>query len=185
MVVLHDDNRVPFRPPERQAMLRERGLRASEERMRRSLEAAGLGHWDYDYLARRWCGRSKHANCSGSNLAGPHPGRCCAPARSRAHPRDRPRLEEHIARSAHLDADHIRHFGFRVVMPNGAIRWLEDQDRVETSAAGMPVRAVGVLRDVTERKSAEGGAGASCRHRDIVCRCYCRQDARRYRHELE
>jgi hypothetical protein len=83
MVVLHDDNRVPFRPPERQAMLRERGLRASEERMRRSLEAAGLGHWDYDYLARRWCGRSKHANCSGSNLAGPHPGRCCAPARTR------------------------------------------------------------------------------------------------------
>jgi PAS domain-containing protein len=32
-------------------MLRERGLRASEERMRRSLEAAGLGHWDYDYVS--------------------------------------------------------------------------------------------------------------------------------------
>jgi PAS domain S-box-containing protein len=182
MVVPHDDNRVPFRPPERQAMLRERGLRASEERMRRSLEAAGLGHWDYDYVSETlvWSEQTR-------KLLGVEPG---GPAsrprlRSRAHPRDRPRLEEHIARSAHLDADHIRHFGFRVVMPNGAIRWLEDQDRVETSAAGMPVRAVGVLRDVTERKSAEGGAGASCRHRDIVCRCYCRQDARRYRHELE
>jgi PAS domain S-box-containing protein len=75
--------------------------------------------------------------------------------RSRVHPEDRPRLEEHIARRAHLDADHIRHFEFRVVMPNGAIRWLEDQDQVEMSAAGMLVRAVSVLRNITERKSAE------------------------------
>jgi hypothetical protein len=83
MVVPHDDNRVPFRHPERQAMLRERGLRASEERMRRLLEAAGLVTGTTTTLARRWCGRSKHANCSGSNLASPHPGRCCAPACTR------------------------------------------------------------------------------------------------------
>jgi two-component sensor histidine kinase len=41
-------------------------------------------------------------------------------------------------------------------MPNGVIRWLEDQDRVETSAAGLPVRAVGIVRDITARKAHEG-----------------------------
>src|SRR5215831_5726524 len=150
----HDDKgtRVPFRHAERQVVLRERGPRASEERIRRLLEAAGLGHWDYDYVSDRlvWSEQTR-------KLLGVEHGEPASRAllRSRVHPEDRPRLEEHIARSAHLDATHLRHFEFRVVMPNGAIRWLEDQDRVDTSAVGMPVRAVGVLRDITARKSAE------------------------------
>jgi len=127
-------------------------LRASEERLRLSQEAAGLGHWDYDYVSGTlvWSEQTR-------KLLGVEPGEPASRAllRSRVHPEDRPRLEEHIARSAHLDSDHIRHFEFRVVMPNGAVRWLEDQDRVETNAAGMPVRAVGVLRDITGRKGAE------------------------------
>src|SRR5262249_6965966 len=74
---------------------------------------------------------------------------------SLVHAEDRPRLEEHLARSACPDSDHHRHLEFRIVMPNGAVRWLEDQSRVETNAAGMPVRAIGVVRDITARKSAE------------------------------
>jgi PAS domain S-box-containing protein len=155
-ITRHDDKGtgVPFRHTEQPAVLREgeRGLRASEEHLQRSLEAAGVGHWDYDYVNDTlvW---SEHTR----KLLGVEP---CEPAsrtllRSRVHPEDRPRLEEHIARSANLDADHTRHFEFRVVMPNGSIRWLEDQDWVETSTAGMPVRAIGVLRDVTARKNAE------------------------------
>jgi two-component system, OmpR family, sensor histidine kinase VicK len=75
--------------------------------------------------------------------------------RSRVHAEDRPRFEEYVARRASLDADHICNFEFRVVMPNGAIRWLEDQSRGETKAAGMPVRASGIIRDITARKNAE------------------------------
>src|SRR5262249_19286795 len=74
---------------------------------------------------------------------------------SLVHAEDRPRLEEHLARSARPDSDHHRHLEFRIVMPDGAVRWLEDQSRVETNAAGMPVRAIGVVRDITARKSAE------------------------------
>ncbi len=130
----------------------EQGLRASEERLRLSQEAAGLGHWDYDYVSGTlvWSEQTR-------KLLGVEPGEPASRAllRSRVHPEDRSRLEEHIARSARLESDHIRHFEFRVVMPNGAVRWLEDQDRVETNAAGMPVRAVGVVRDITARKNAE------------------------------
>src|SRR5262249_30869843 len=74
---------------------------------------------------------------------------------SLVHAEDRPRLEEHLARSARPDSDHHRHLEFRIVMPDGAVRWLEDQSRVETNAAGTPIRAVGVVRDITARKSAE------------------------------
>src|SRR5215467_1181165 len=126
----------------------ERGLRASEERLRLSQEAAGLGHWDYDFARGTpvWSEQTR-------KLLGVEPGEPASRAllRSRLHPEDRPRLEEHIAGSARLDSDHVRHFEFRVVMPNGAVRWLEDQDRVEMNATGMPVRAVGVLRDISER----------------------------------
>jgi PAS domain S-box-containing protein len=131
----------------------EQSLRVSEERLRLSQVAGGLGYWDYDYASGTlvWSEQTR-------KLLGVEPGEPASRAllRSRVHPEDRPRLdEEHIARSARLDSDHIRHFEFRVVMPNGAVRWLEDQDLVATNAAGMPVRAVGVLRDITARKRAE------------------------------
>src|SRR5215470_18497122 len=125
--------RVPFRHAEQQAVPREgeRGLRASKERLLRSLEATGLGLWDYDYASDTlvWSEQTR-------KLLGVEPGEPASRAllRSRVHPEDRLRLEEHIARSARLDSDHVRHFEFRVVTPNGAVRWLEDQDRVETNA---------------------------------------------------
>jgi PAS domain S-box-containing protein len=129
-----------------------RGLCASEERLHRLLEAAGLGHWEYDYVsdALVWSEQTR-------KLLGVEPGEPASRAllRSRLHAEDRPRFEDYVARRAYLDADHICNFEFRVVMPNGAIRWLEDQSRVETNAAGMPVRAAGVLRDISARKHAE------------------------------
>jgi len=74
---------------------------------------------------------------------------------SRVHPEDRPRLEEHIAHGAPPEADHVYHAEFRVLVPNDAIRWLEDQGRVEMNTEEMPVRAFGVIRDITARKNAE------------------------------
>jgi PAS domain S-box-containing protein len=130
----------------------EQGLRASEERLRLSQEAADLGHWDYDYTSGTLVWSEQTRKLLGVEFGEPA---SRALLRSRVHPEDRPRLEEHITRSTRPGSDHIRHFEFRVVMPNGAVRWLEDQDRVETNAAGMPVRAVGVLRDITARKDAE------------------------------
>jgi PAS domain S-box-containing protein len=136
----------------------EQGLRASEERLRLSQEAAGLGHWDFDFTDGTvvWSEQTR-------KLLGVEP---TAPASrtlllSCVHPEDRLRLEEHIALSARPDSDHGRHLEFRIVLQNGAFRWLEDESRVETDAAGMPVRAVGIVRDITERKLAEQALLAS------------------------
>ena len=130
----------------------EQGLRASEERLRLSQEAAGLGYWDYDFVSgtlvwpeqtRKLLGVDPLESASRELLL------------SRVLPKDRPRVTEHIARSYRPDSDHVRHLEFRIVMPNGGIRWLEDQSRVQTNGAGRSVRAVGVVRDITARKSAE------------------------------
>src|SRR5258706_454080 len=130
----------------------EQGLRASEERLRLSQEAAGFGHWDYDLAGGPLVWSEQTRKLLGVESAAPA---SRALLLSRAHPEDRPRLEKYIARIAHPDSDHVRHLEFRIVMQDGAVRWLEDQSQVETNTAGMPVRAFGVIRDITARKNAE------------------------------
>ncbi len=130
----------------------EQGLRASEERLRLSQEAAGFGHWDYDLAGGPLVWSEQTRKLLGVESAAPA---SRALLLSRAHPEDRPRLEKYIARIAHPDSDHVRHLEFRIVMQDGAVRWLEDQSQVETNTAGMPIRAVGVIRDITARKNAE------------------------------
>ena len=130
----------------------EQSLRASEERLRLSLEAVGLGHWDFDFTSgtlvwseqtRRLLGVEPGAPASGALLL------------SLVHAEDRARFEEHLTRSARPDYDQGRHLEFRIVTHDGSVRWLGDQSRVVTNAAGMPVRAVGIVRDITARKNAE------------------------------
>ena len=83
----------------------EQSLRASEERLRLSQEAAGLGHWEFDFAGGTlvWSGQTR--KLLGVEPAAPASG---ALLLSRVHPEDRPRLE-HIARSARPDSDHDRH----------------------------------------------------------------------------
>src|SRR5262245_53414252 len=130
----------------------EQSLRASEERLRLSLEAVGLGHWDFDFTSGTlvWSEQTRR-------LLGVEPG--APPSRalllSLVHAEDRARFEEHLTRSARPDSDQGRNLAFRIVTHDGSVRWLGDQSRVVTNAAGMPVRAVGIVRDITARKNAE------------------------------
>jgi PAS domain S-box-containing protein len=130
----------------------EQGLRASEERLRLALEAARLGYWDVDLATgiSVWSEQTRR-------LLGVRPSETASVALllSRVYPEDRQKVEEQIARGISPDSDRVHHTEFRTVMENGAIRWLEDQGRVETDAAGKPIRAFGAVRDITARKSAE------------------------------
>jgi PAS domain S-box-containing protein len=130
----------------------EQGLRASEERLRLSQEAAGLGHWEFDFASGTLVWSEQTRKLLGVDPAEPASKELLL---SRVHAEDCPRIKEKIRRSLGPDSDHVYHVEFRVVMQNDALRWLEDQGRVETNAAGMPVRAFGVIRDITARKNAE------------------------------
>src|SRR5262249_46456725 len=117
----------------------EQGLRTSEERLRLSQDAAGLGYFDFTFADGTWVWSEQTRKLLGVEPAAPA---STALLLSRVYTLDRPRVEEQVASNANPDSDHPRDLEFRIVMPNGALRWLASQSRVETSAAGMPVRVV-------------------------------------------
>jgi PAS domain S-box-containing protein len=131
----------------------EQGWRASEERLRLSQEVGGLGYWDFDFASGTpvWSEQTR-------KLLGVGPAEPASRTLLLSHvdAEDRLRLKEHLEKHiTHPDSDHIRHVEFRVLTPNGVVRWLENQSQVQTNPAGVPARAVGVVRDVTARKIAE------------------------------
>ncbi len=142
----------------------EQGLRASEERLRLSQEAAGLGHWDLDFVSGTLVWSEQMGKLLGVEPEAPA---SRALLLSLLHADDRPRFEEHLARTTRPD-DQDRHLEFRIVMRNGTVRWLENQSRMQRDRAGVAVRAVGVMRDITRRKDAEE---AQARLAAIVTSC--------------
>ena len=69
------------------------------------------------------------------------------------HPDDRPPTEQTLRRS--LEIGHEFEAEYRLVTPQGDIRWIAARGQVERSANGKPLRLRGVSVDVTERKKAE------------------------------
>ena len=72
---------------------------------------------------------------------------------SRIHPDDRERVME-----AWRDAPRTRvptSIDYRIVLPEGDIRWVQGRARPVLDGDGNPVRLIGTIQDVTERKQAE------------------------------
>jgi PAS domain S-box-containing protein len=69
------------------------------------------------------------------------------------HPDDRERAEADILRAIaeRTDLDSV----FRVVWPDGTVRWLYAKARTLYSDSGQPMRVIGINMDITERKRAE------------------------------
>ncbi len=68
------------------------------------------------------------------------------------HPEDRERIERAaLAKQAGGSYDEE----FRIVRPDGEVRWIRDRGFPVTDAAGNVFRIAGIARDVTERKQAE------------------------------
>jgi PAS domain S-box-containing protein len=131
----------------------EQALRTSEERLRLTIIAAEVGIWEHDLAADHF-------------LMDPRAQELYAlPAVAqtdeflrRIHPGDLARLQGEItaaldpARRAAVSTE------YRVVHPDGAVRWLRVQGRVEFTADGpdaRPVRGLGTVQDVTAHREAE------------------------------
>jgi PAS domain S-box-containing protein len=71
---------------------------------------------------------------------------------SMIHPDDRPMATETIAHA--IETKEPFSFDHRIVLPDGAIRWVHGRGRVIVDANGTPVSLVGSGQDITERKAA-------------------------------
>lgn len=116
--------------------------------------AADAGFWDWDLTTNRvnW---SKDM----MSLFGMDPGAvgkdfdCWAAWRSTVHPDDLPRAE-HEATTAARDRKPLA-LEYRIVRPDGDIRWIETRADISQDDKGRPLRLAGISLDVTRRKQAE------------------------------
>lgn len=125
-------------------------LRKSEERMRLAQQVARIGsfEWNLETLQSIWSPELEalHGLPQGS-FDGSH-----KTWTALVHPEDFPeadrRAKESVS-SGTLDCE------WRVVRPDGTIRWLAARGQVINDASGKPARLVGLNLDITEQKQAE------------------------------
>lgn len=142
----------------------EAALRERSEWLEASQRAAKLGTWDWDVAsgAMRWSDQQYR-------LLGLDPATAGAPHRdlwrSRVHPEDLPRIEaagQEALRSGNFEVD------YRVVLPDGGIRWLAARAVMQRDAADRPRRLLGVNMDITERHALEEEREELLRMKDLL-----------------
>ncbi|MCW3846978.1 PAS domain-containing protein [Sphingomonas sp. LB-2] len=135
----------------------EAALLESEERLELALHAAtGIGSWDWSAETGRVTGDLRFAELFGIDPERVAAGGAFDEVIALLHPDDRAVLRDAVTAAVTgrtpLTAE------FRVVRPDGAIRWVLTQGRVIYGAEGQPLRFPGVSFDITERKAAEEAA---------------------------
>jgi PAS domain S-box-containing protein len=138
--------------------LAEMKLRSSEERLRLAIETTALGIWDQDLVtgrrqwtpeARQILGLAPDAEITREIVLG------CV------HPDDR----EHIERTFYADEPgaSLTYSGtFRVIRADtGDERWVTAIGRTMVDESNRPVRKIGTIQDITERKLAENALRSS------------------------
>ncbi len=130
----------------------ELSLRESKERLRLAMESAGAGLWSIDLETRRvWASPRM-------NELLPHPDERCATMMlqdilSAAHPDDREALRDAIREAIDSDAPLLTQY--RVLLPDGSVRWLSVRGQRHCNAAGKAERLTGISIDITEQKASE------------------------------
>lgn len=124
-------------------------LRENQERLAIAVGVGGLGIWDYDI------GRDElHCDDVWYRIMGRDPG-CpigsIAEFRPFVHPEDADRATEVVQTAAELIAmERDYAIMFRIVRPNGDIRWVRSAACLVQDMSGNPVRAVGFVVDITD-----------------------------------
>ena len=124
--------------------------RRNEERLRFALDAAAMGTWDWDLVTNEviWSDNLER-------IHGLPPGSfdgTFASYEREIHPEDRERVFASVQQALEHGVPH--EVEYRIVAPDGTVRWCEGKGRVELDGE-RPVRMTGVCMMVTRRKEAE------------------------------
>ncbi|MFA6582827.1 MAG: PAS domain S-box protein [Elusimicrobiaceae bacterium] len=131
----------------------EDALRQSEERWKFALEGAEYGVWDWNvatsklFCSPRWM---EMMGCGKDDLSGE-----LEDWSSRVHPDDLNATLAAVQKNLRGEVP-IYKFEYRLRRKDGSYLWVSDRGKVMMrDSAGQPVRMVGVITDITERKQAE------------------------------
>lgn len=137
--------------------LAEEALRASEERLQLALDSSvGIGTWMWDVPANIVTADARFLRLYGVDEGMAGQGAPIERFFANIHPEDRVRVEQRIA-------DTLRNGGifideYRLVQPDGSVRWVSAQGRCVQDDQGRPLRFPGISFDISERKAAEEAA---------------------------
>lgn len=126
-------------------------LRASQERFELAARATNDGIWDWNILTGEQYWSDRHFELFGREPSTLTP--TFETWISLVHPDDADRVRH--ATHHHLETREPYDIEMRVRMNDGSYRWFRDQGQAVWDSTGRPVRMVGSLSDVTERRTAE------------------------------
>jgi PAS domain S-box-containing protein len=135
------------------ALEAEQPERVSEERLRMSIVAAQVGIWEHDLAADRFYVDARAQELYALPAVSP-----TDDFLGRIHPDDLDRLRGEIAAALDPARRAAVATEYRVAHPDGTVRWLRVQGRVEFTAEGAdarPVRGLGTVQDVTAHREAQ------------------------------
>jgi PAS domain S-box-containing protein len=128
----------------------EEALRESEQRLRMAQRAGEIGAWDFDPKSGLiWCSEE---NATIYGYSGQQT--CTLDRWTRTiHPEDRSRVATAFDQS--LQNRSVFNVEFRIVRPDGAVRWVGARGEFVENGWPRDGRLVGVTSDITERKNVE------------------------------
>jgi PAS domain S-box-containing protein len=129
----------------------EDALRQSEEQRRLTLDLTHIGSWDWNVIANTMTWNDNHFY-----LLELVPGEVESSYqtwRDRVHPEDIEQTEQALAHAVATQTDFEAEY--RIIYPDGTVRWLISKGRGIYDEDGKPTRMLGVVFDITDRKQAE------------------------------
>jgi len=144
--------------------LAEEQLGQSEAQLRLALDAARMGLWDWNTQTGKitWSNNLERMFGLAPNT---FDGRFETFVAA-VHPEDRDCINQTTENS--LETGQDGDMEFRIIRPDGSIRWLESKGQVFYDETGKPVRAAGINLDVSDRKLAEIQVRESLQEKEVL-----------------
>ncbi|HUI89374.1 MAG TPA: GAF domain-containing protein [Anaerolineales bacterium] len=129
----------------------EETLQESERKLKQAQQIANIGYWENDLIADRITGSEEAHRIFG--LQSPATDLSRAQFQEMIHPDDQP-LQRQVWSEA-LQGSRVYEVEYRIIRPDGDIRFVHARDEIVYDEGGRAIRVFGVIQDITERKQAE------------------------------
>ena len=129
----------------------EEALRQAEQRWRLAIEAARMATWEWDLVTNQVVWNEQHFRLLGMAVQ-PNP----LPAEAfmrHLHPADADSIKAQLTQA--ITQRTLYEAEFRVVRDDGVTRWMSGYGHVTQEEDGQPIRASGIMVDITERRATQ------------------------------
>lgn len=125
-----------------------RHLRSNEKKLLAAQQIAKIGYWKFDLLTGKLFWSEEVYNIFGVNKDGSK--LTYELFFQTIHPEDREMFQRE--RTAALQGKKNMDFEFRVVQPNGILKWIHELGKIKKNEKGEPITFEGTVQDITDQK---------------------------------